>query len=115
LRDLAEDQSDTIKPTKFCRRCGAKIPRDSKYCEECGGGMIEAASPRTPPESEEKRGSLFKPWTWDASYWGAIISAPLFCGAFVSVLWRNYVGAMIAVAVGLVILYKTRPLGSKLL
>ena len=23
-------------PTKFCRFCGAKIPRVSKYCEECG-------------------------------------------------------------------------------
>jgi len=22
--------------TKFCRGCGVKIPRDSKYCEECG-------------------------------------------------------------------------------
>jgi hypothetical protein len=23
-------------PTKFCRKCGARIPRDSMYCEECG-------------------------------------------------------------------------------
>jgi len=23
-------------PTKFCRHCGARIPRVSKYCEECG-------------------------------------------------------------------------------
>lgn len=23
-------------PTKFCRHCGAKIPRDSMFCEECG-------------------------------------------------------------------------------
>ena len=21
---------------KFCRECGAKIPRESKHCEECG-------------------------------------------------------------------------------
>jgi hypothetical protein len=26
----------TIGPTKFCRECGAKIPRDSIFCEECG-------------------------------------------------------------------------------
>jgi ribosomal protein L40E len=26
----------TITPTKFCRECGAKIPRDSVFCEECG-------------------------------------------------------------------------------
>lgn len=24
------------RPTKFCRYCGAKIPRTSIYCEECG-------------------------------------------------------------------------------
>lgn len=29
----------TIPPTKFCRFCGAKIPRDSKFCEECGKGL----------------------------------------------------------------------------
>jgi len=27
---------DTLVPAKFCRRCGAKIPRDTEYCEECG-------------------------------------------------------------------------------
>jgi len=27
------------KPTKFCRRCGAKIPRVSKFCEECGAKL----------------------------------------------------------------------------
>lgn len=27
---------DVVKPTKFCRFCGAKIRRDSKFCEECG-------------------------------------------------------------------------------
>ena len=27
------------KRTKFCRYCGAKIPRASKYCEECGGQL----------------------------------------------------------------------------
>lgn len=26
----------STKPTKFCRFCGAKIVRDSKFCEECG-------------------------------------------------------------------------------
>jgi len=26
-------------PTKFCRFCGAKIPRDSMYCEECGAKL----------------------------------------------------------------------------
>jgi hypothetical protein len=28
--------ADVVKPTKFCRECGANIPRDSKYCEKCG-------------------------------------------------------------------------------
>ena len=28
--------ADVVKPTKFCRECGAKIPRDSTYCEKCG-------------------------------------------------------------------------------
>jgi ribosomal protein L40E len=26
--------------TKFCRKCGAKIPSDSTFCEECGGKLI---------------------------------------------------------------------------
>jgi hypothetical protein len=28
--------ADVVKPTKFCRGCGASIPRDSTFCEECG-------------------------------------------------------------------------------
>lgn len=28
-----------LKPTKYCRNCGAKIPRDSTYCEECGTNL----------------------------------------------------------------------------
>jgi len=31
--------ADVVKPTKFCRECGAKIPRDSTYCEECGARL----------------------------------------------------------------------------
>jgi hypothetical protein len=34
-----EGLSGMEKPTKFCRRCGAKIPRDSTYCEECGARL----------------------------------------------------------------------------
>jgi hypothetical protein len=30
----------TIGPTKFCRECGAKIPRDSIFCEECGTRLV---------------------------------------------------------------------------
>jgi ribosomal protein L40E len=31
----------TISPsTKFCRECGAKIPRDSIFCEECGAKVL---------------------------------------------------------------------------
>jgi ribosomal protein L40E len=26
--------------TKFCRKCGAKIPRDSVFCEECGAKLV---------------------------------------------------------------------------
>jgi ribosomal protein L40E len=25
---------------KFCRFCGARIPRESRYCEECGMNLI---------------------------------------------------------------------------
>jgi len=28
-----------VPPTKFCRECGAKIPRDSGFCEECGSKL----------------------------------------------------------------------------
>lgn len=34
--EVAEPRVRAAGPTKFCRRCGAKIPRDSAYCEECG-------------------------------------------------------------------------------
>lgn len=27
-------------PTKFCRHCGAKIPHDSRFCEECGNRLV---------------------------------------------------------------------------
>jgi ribosomal protein L40E len=33
---VAQQASATSPPTKFCRNCGAKIARDSTYCEECG-------------------------------------------------------------------------------
>lgn len=26
--------------TKFCRKCGTRIPRDSAYCEECGTPQV---------------------------------------------------------------------------
>jgi hypothetical protein len=33
------DKAQPIPPTKFCRECGASIPRDSKYCKECGASL----------------------------------------------------------------------------
>ena len=45
---VAEDHDDMAKPTKFCRKCGAKILRDSKFCEECGAGLVEAVPLQTP-------------------------------------------------------------------
>ena len=33
---VAEPSVPTRASTKFCRLCGAKIPRDSVFCEECG-------------------------------------------------------------------------------
>jgi len=30
-----------VPPTKFCSECGAKIPRDSMYCEVCGARLAE--------------------------------------------------------------------------
>jgi hypothetical protein len=32
--------ADVVKPTKFCRVCGAKIPRDSMFCQECGEKIV---------------------------------------------------------------------------
>lgn len=33
--------NDEIAPaTMFCRECGKKTPRESKYCEECGAKLI---------------------------------------------------------------------------
>ena len=32
----AKTATEAVGMTKFCRFCGAKIPRDSRFCEECG-------------------------------------------------------------------------------
>jgi hypothetical protein len=32
--------SPPVPPTKFCRYCGAKILRESKFCEECGKNLV---------------------------------------------------------------------------
>jgi membrane protease subunit (stomatin/prohibitin family) len=34
------EPASSSKKTKFCRECGAGIPRDSKYCEECGASLV---------------------------------------------------------------------------
>jgi ribosomal protein L40E len=36
----AQQVPATSPPTKFCRHCGAKIPRNSAYCEECGEKLL---------------------------------------------------------------------------
>ena len=33
------EPSPTTISMKFCRECGAKIPRDSNFCEECGAQL----------------------------------------------------------------------------
>jgi hypothetical protein len=35
-----EAESPAMLPTKFCRYCGAKIPRQSRFCEECGKNLV---------------------------------------------------------------------------
>lgn len=37
--ETAPDKTKVMVDTKFCRNCGAKIPRDSTYCEECGTNL----------------------------------------------------------------------------
>jgi len=37
--ELAKEATK-IRPTKFCRQCGAKTPRESTFCEECGTKLI---------------------------------------------------------------------------
>jgi hypothetical protein len=46
---VAQQASTTSPPTKFCRKCGAKILRDSVFCEECG--MRLSAESESPTES----------------------------------------------------------------
>jgi ribosomal protein L40E len=45
MRSIPEPQVSLAEPpdreTKFCRKCGAKIPRDSIFCEECGAKLVE--------------------------------------------------------------------------
>jgi predicted amidophosphoribosyltransferase len=47
-----ENECDIIKPTKFCRQCGAKIAKDSGYCEECGTRLDVPVAPPIAPQSE---------------------------------------------------------------
>jgi hypothetical protein len=35
-----EVKRSALSPTKFCRYCGAEIPRSSKFCEECGKNLL---------------------------------------------------------------------------
>jgi len=35
---VAAERKEMVS-TKYCRECGAKIPRDSTYCEECGARL----------------------------------------------------------------------------
>lgn len=36
---VTQQRSEVSPPTKFCRKCGARIPRDSMFCEECGAKL----------------------------------------------------------------------------
>jgi ribosomal protein S27AE len=36
----AKAVAKVVSKTKFCRECGAPIPRDSKFCEECGTKLV---------------------------------------------------------------------------
>jgi len=36
----------TIRGTKFCRFCGVRIARDSRFCEECGATLVETEAPK---------------------------------------------------------------------
>ena len=47
---FAQQASAPSPSTKFCRNCGAKIPRDSKFREECGARLVEVASTGIRPE-----------------------------------------------------------------
>lgn len=45
-----ERKLSTNKLTKFCRRCGTKIPRNSEFCENCGARLVRPE----PPHIEER-------------------------------------------------------------
>ena len=38
-KESEESLSGTVSTLMFCRECGSKIPRDSKYCEKCGANL----------------------------------------------------------------------------
>ena len=37
---VTKQEAQPRASTKFCRECGAKIPRDSVFCEKCGSKLI---------------------------------------------------------------------------
>jgi ribosomal protein L40E len=39
IKKSDEKKSDAKKKTKYCRECGATIPRDSTFCEKCGAKL----------------------------------------------------------------------------
>jgi hypothetical protein len=71
--------------SKFCRKCGAKIPRDSMFCEECGASLVEGVPPQTQPESSVPRkrwGFRVQNRKWGSLCVSAVMLAALLTGAY---------------------------------
>jgi len=83
--EVAGERSDITKPTKFCRKCGAKIPRDSEFCEECGTRLIEGIPPQTAPESIVQR----KRTSWKSITIGLLLVLLIAAWAVFPVLLRD--------------------------
>lgn len=74
--------SNSGKPdVKFCRECGAKIPRDSLFCKSCGAALAQTVVEHTPAELEAK--PPHHRYTKRLLFFGIILCVVIISGLFI--------------------------------
>ena len=81
------DDAPAKSNMKFCRECGAKIPRDSVFCQECGAALAQTVVQPKPTEPQPKPAH-----SWYANRWffvGVILIAVIVTGLFIVIQIRS--------------------------
>jgi len=88
------DDTNARPNMKFCRECGAKIPRDSMFCEECGAALAQiVVEPKlTEPEPKNTHPWYTNRWFFVGIILIGVIVSGLFIVQFIQVSPRNFQG-----------------------